>query len=554
MSPRLRSKTAYEGVEAAAARAWFKAAGMTDAEFRRPLVAVVNTWGELAPENYHLRMVGDAVKAGVRMAGGAPLEFNVIHVVDAVVETHEGMRDVLPSRELIADSVEVMVRAHQFDGMVMIASGDKVVPGMAMAAARMDVPSIVLYGGVTDGGTFKGKTIRLEEMWEAVGAFRAGKMSAEDLKGHEENAFPGFGGGAACYTGNTMGMLTEAMGMSLPHTSTLTAATPFQVRAAKETGMQIMKLVESGVTPAKIMTHEALQNAIRTSVAIGGSTNSVLHMLAIAHEAGVAIGLEDIETLSLETPYLAHLGPSGPYVLPQLHAAGGIPAVLKQLGERVNGECLTVTGKTVKENLATTEVYDKSVVRPASDPIAPTGSLAILKGSLAPDGAVVKWSAVSADSLKFVGRARVFESMEEALRSIYDGRIGEGSVVVIRQEGPQGGPGMREMLAPTSAIEGMGLAEKVALVTDGRFSGATRGLAVGHIAPEAAAGGPIALVEEGDRIAIDIPARKIDLVVDVEELERRRKKWVPAESKVTKGYLHRYSRLVQSASQGAVLG
>ena len=553
MSPSLRSKDAYGGVEAAAARAWFKAAGITDAEFQRPLIAVVNTWGELAPENYHLRMVGDAVKAGVRMAGGTPLEFNVIHVVDAVVETHVGMRDVLPSRELIADSVEVMVRAHQFDGMVLIPSGDKVVPGMVMAVARMNVPSIVFYGGVTEGGKFQGETIRLEEMWEAVGAYRAGKISAEDLQDHEDKAFPGFGGGAACYTGNTMGMLTEAMGLSLPQTSTLTAATPFQVRAAKETGMQMMKLIESDLTPSEILTRGALQNAIRTSLAIGGSTNSVLHMLAIAHEAGIPMELDDIETLSSGTPYLAHLGPSGPYILPQLHAAGGIPAVLKELGGLVQGDCLTVTGNTVKDNLVTAKVYDSAVVRPATDPIASTGSLAILKGSLAPDGAVVKWSAVGTDSLKFTGQARVFESMEEALRSIYDGCIGEGSVVVIRQEGPQGGPGMREMLAPTSAIEGMGLAEKVALVTDGRFSGATRGLAVGHIAPEAAVGGPIALVEEGDPITIDIPSRKLDLEVDIETLERRRKKWVPAEPKVTKGYLHRYARLVQSASLGAVL-
>ena len=553
MTRKLRSKIAYEGVEAAAARAWFKAAGITDAEFQQPLIAIVNTWGELAPENYHLRMVGDAIKAGVRMAGGVPLEFNVIHVVDAVVETHEGMRDVLPSRELIADSIEVMVRSHQFDGMVLIPSGDKVVPGMTMAAARINLPSIMFYGGVTEGGTFQGKTIKLEEMWEAVGAFRAGQITAEDLKVYEDNAFPGFGGGAGCYTGNTMGMLAEAMGMSLPMTSTLTAATPFQIRAAKETGRQIMKLIESDLTPAKILTQESLQNAIRTSLAIGGSTNFVLHMLAIAREAGVPMELDDIETLSSGTPYLAHLGPSGPFILPQLHAAGGIPAVLKELGELIHDGCMTVTGNTVKENLLQAKVHDSAVVRPASNPIAPTGSLAILKGSLAPDGAVVKWSAVAPESLKFSGQARVFESMEAALRSIYDGHISEGSVVVIRHEGPQGGPGMREMLAPTSAIEGMGLAKKVALVTDGRFSGATRGLAVGHIAPEAAVGGPIALVEEGDGINIDIVARTIDLLVDSAELERRRKNWVPAKPKITTGYLHRYARLVQSASQGAVL-
>ena len=553
MNQTLRSKVAFEGPEAAAARAWIKAAGVTDAELQRPLVAVVNTWGELAPENYHLRMVGDAVKAGVRMAGGTPLEFNIIHVVDAVVMGLQGMRNVLPSRELVADCVEVMVQAHQFDGMVLIASGDKVVPGMVMAAARLDVPSIVLYGGVTGSGKFKGKTIRLEEMWEAVGAFKAGQIQEDDLKGYEDNAFPGFGGGAACYTGNTMGMLTEAMGMSLPYTSTMTAATPFQVRSAKQTGMQIMSLIESDITPLKIMTREALQNAIRISVAIGGSTNSVLHMLAIANEAGVGVRLEEFEELSMGTPYLSHLGPSGPYVLPQLHAAGGIPAVLKELGRLVKGECLTVTGRTLEENLAKAEVLDRAVIRPASDPVAPTGSLAVLKGSLAPEGSVVKRSAVSPYALRFEGRARVFESMEEALHSIYDARIAEGSVVVIRHEGPKGGPGMREMLGPTSAIEGMGLAEKVAVVTDGRFSGATRGLAVGHVSPEAAVGGPIALVKDGDLVAIDIPSRRIDLKVKGDELDRRRKEWQPPEDKVKKGYLYRYSKMVQSASQGAVL-
>ena len=553
MCLRLRSQAAYAGPEAAAARAWLKAAGVTDAELQRPLVAVVNTWGELAPENYHLRMIGDAVKAGVRMAGGTPLEFNVIHVVDAVVMALEGMRDVLPSRELVADSVEVMIQAHQFDGMVLIPSGDKVVPAMVMAAARLNRPSIVLYGGVTGSGKYKGKTIRLEEMWEAVGAFQAGKISEEDLKGLEDHAFPEFGGGAACYTGNTMGMLTEAMGMSLPHTSTLTAATPIQIRAAKATGMQIMSLIESDLTPSKIMTREALQNAIRTSAAIGGSTNSVLHMLAIANEAGVGIGLDDFEQISTGTPYLSHLGPSGPYVLQQLHDAGGIPAVLKELGPLVKGRCLTVTGRTLGENLAKVEVHDRDVIRPVSDPIAPTGALAVLKGSLSPEGSIVKCSAVSATISRFEGKARVFESMEAALRSIYDGLIVEGSVVVIRHEGPRGGPGMREMLGPTSAIEGTGLAETVALVTDGRFSGATRGLAIGHVSPEAAVGGPIALVEEGDLILIDIASRKIDLVVDANELSKRRNAWAPPEPKVKGGYLHRYAKLVQSASLGAIL-
>ena len=553
MSPTLASQAAYGGHEAAAARAWLKAAGLTDVELKRPLVAIVNCWSELAPENYHLRMVGDAAKAGVRMAGGTPLEFNTIHVVDAVVMALEGMRGVLPSRELVADSVEVMVRSHQFDGMVLIPSGDKVVPAMVMAAARLNVPSIVLHGGVTESGKYKGKTIKLEEMWEAVGAFKAGKISEEELRGQEDNAFPGFGGGAGCYTGNTMGMLTEAMGMSLPHTSTLTAGTPFQLRAAKETGMQIMQLIESEITPARIITRDALWNAVRITVAIGGSTNSVLHLLAIAHEAHVEMSVDDFEELSNQTPYLSHLAPSGPFSLPQLHAAGGIPAVCKELESLVHGECLTVTGKTLQDNLARVEVLDTSVIRPVSDPISPTGSLAILKGSLAPEGAVVKWSAVRSSVLTFQGRARVFESMEQALQQIYGGHVAPGSVVVIRQEGPQGGPGMREMLGPTSALEGMGLAEQVALVTDGRFSGATRGLAIGHVTPEAAVGGPIALVEEGDVICIDIPSRKVDLLVDDDELARRINTWKPPEPKVKQGYLHRYSKLVQSASKGAVL-
>ena len=547
-------KAPYKGAEAAPARAWLKAAGITDAELERPLVAVVNSWGELAPENYHLRLVGDAVKAGVRLAGGTPLEFNTIHVVDAVVMALEGMRSVLPSRELVADSVEVMVQAHQFDGMVLIPGGDKVVPGMVMAAARLDVPSIVVYTGVTGSGRYKGESIKLEEMWEAVGAFSARKISEDELKGLEDHAFPGFGGGAGCYTGNTMGMLTEAMGMSLPGSSTLTAATPFQLRAAKEAGMQIVPLIESGVTPSKIITRDALCNAIRASVAIGGSTNSVLHLLAIANEAGARIGLEDFEALSRQTPCLALLAPSGPHDLEQFHDAGGIPALLKELGSLIATDCLTVTGNAVEQNLAEVEVHDRSVIRPLSDPVAPTGALAVLRGSLAPDGAVVKCSAVRASALTFEGKARVFDSMESALRSIYDGHISEGSVVVIRREGPSGGPGMPEMLGPTSAIEGMGLADKVALVTDGRFSGATRGLAIGHVSPEAAAGGPIALVEEGDLIAIDVPAGTVDLKVETDELARRKRNWQPLVPRITKGYLYRYSKLVQSASNGAILG
>jgi len=427
------------------------------------------------------------------------------------------------------------------------------VPGMLMAAARLDLPSILQYSGVTGSGSYRGKTIKLEEMWEAVGAFSAGKISADELQGFEDHAFPEFGGGAGCYTGNTMGMLAEAMGMSLPHSSTLTAATPLQLRAAKNTGMQIVRLIEQDVRTSAVMSREALHNAIRTSVALGGSTNSVLHLLAIAREADVEMGLQDFAEISANTPLLAALGPSGPYGLDQFHAAGGIPALLKELDSRVCGKCLTVTGKSLQENLAQVEVHDRDVIRPVSDPVAPTGSLAVLKGSLAPEGSVVKWSAVSASSLRFTGKARVFDSMEQALRSIYDGQIADGSVVVIRYEGPRGGPGMREMLGPTSAIEGMGLAEKMALVTDGRFSGATRGLAIGHVSPEAAVGGPIAFVQDGDRIVIDIAANTLNLDVSSEELDRRRAAWTAPEPKVKKGYLSRYAKMVQSASEGAVL-
>ena len=524
MSAVLRSKQALDGPEAAAARAWLKAAGLTDQELQRPLVAVVNSWGELAPENYHLRMVGDAVKAGVRMAGGTPLEFQTIHVVDAVVMAMEGMRCVLPSRELIADSVEVMAQAHPFDGMVLIPGGDKVVPGMLMAAARLDLPTIVQYSGVTGTGNFRGKSIKLEEMWEAVGEFSAGRITEDELRGYEDHAFPEFGGGAGCYTGNTMGMLAEAMGMSLPHNSTQTAATPLQLRAAKNTGMQIVRLVEQDVKPSAVMTREALHNAVRVSLALGGSTNSVLHLLAIAQEADVALGLEDFEQLSADTPLLSALGPSGPYGLGQFHAAGGIPALLHELGDRVHRQCLTVTGKRLEEIVVQAEVHDREVIRPATD----------------------------SSSARFAGRARVFESMEQALRSIYDGQIADGSVVVIRYEGPRGGPGMREMLGPTSAIEGMGLAETVALVTDGRFSGATRGLAIGHVAPEAAAGGPIALVQENDPIVVDVASRTLDLDIPPDEWDRRRAAWTAPEPKVKKGYLQRYASMVQSASRGAV--
>jgi len=549
-----KSKERFDGVERAPQRSWLKGAGIIDEEIERPLIAVVNSWEEIAPENIHLDKVSGAVKAGVRMAGGTPLEFNTVHVVDGEAEGGTSMRYVLPSRDLIADTVEVMIEAHAFDGMVMIGCGDKVTPGMLMAAIRLDVPCIFLYGGPTEAGLYKNrKRIFFETVFEGIGEVKRGVLTEKELREYEELVFPGPGACSLASSGNTMGMVAEVLGFSLPYTSTIPAGTTTQLKVAKRVGMQIMKLVDDQLTPSKFLKRESFENAIRYINAVSGSLNVPMHLLAIINEAGVDIGLETFQHLGRTTPTLCALMPSSPVTIPDLDRAGGVPAVLKELGELIHKGCLTVTGKSVGENIQQAEVYDRKTIRPIHDPVNPTGAISVLKGNLAPEGAIVKKSAVIEKMWKHRGPARVFESEEEAIKALYEKRIKPGDVVVIRYEGPSGGPGMREMLAATAALVGMGLDDSVALVTDGRFSGASRGPAIGYIGPEAAKGGPIAIVRDGDQIQIDMVEGKLELDLSDEEIKRRLSAWTPPPPRITKGYLYRYSKQVGPALKGAVL-
>ncbi|MCD6553558.1 MAG: dihydroxy-acid dehydratase [Anaerolineae bacterium] len=550
----MRSDLVKRGYERAPHRSLFYATGLTPEELHRPLIGIVNSYNDIVPGHVHLDKVSEAVKAGVRMAGGTPLEFNVIGVCDGIAMGHPGMYYSLPSRELIADSVEVMISAHSLDGLVLIPNCDKIVPGMLMAAARLNVPAIFVSGGPMLAGRYEGQDVDVKTMFEAVGEVQAGRMSAEELEALELAACPGCGSCAGLFTANTMNCLTEALGMGLPGNGTIPAVTAARLRLAKRAGMQIMHLVQENIRPRDILTEAAFENAIAVDMAIGGSTNTVLHLPAIAHEAGVPLPLERFDAVSSRTPYLVKLSPTGPYHIQDLDEAGGIAAVMAELlrHKRLWGEARTVTGKTVTENL--TGVHRRSdVIRPASDPYRPDGGIAILRGNLAPDGAVVKAAAVLPAMLHHRGPARVFEDEESALAAILSGSIQAGDVIVIRYEGPRGGPGMREMLMPTSAVAGMELDDKVALITDGRFSGATRGAAVGHVSPEAAAGGPIALVQEGDEVELDIPNKRLTLLVPEEEMARRREAWKPLSPKVTHGYLARYATMVTSASKGAIL-
>jgi len=548
----MRSDLMKAGPERTPHRSLFKAMGYTDQELARPLIGVACSANEVIPGHVHLRNVSEAVKAGIRMEGGTPMEFSVIGVCDGIAMGHAGMRYSLPSRELIADSVELMAQAYPFDGLVLIPNCDKIVPGMLMAALRLDIPAIVVSGGPMLAGWVGSRKVDLVTgAFEGVGRYAKGEIGPEGLRELEEEACPGPGSCAGMFTANSMNCLTEALGLALPGNGTIPAVHAARLRLAKEAGRQAVELVRRDLRPRQIATAGAFRNAVVVDMALGCSTNTALHLPAIAHEAGLGLDLEVFDELSRRTPCLCRLSPAGPHHLEDLHRAGGVPGVMSRLRDLLDLEVLTVAGRALGELLKGVEARDGEVIRPRERPWLPEGGLAVLRGSLAPNGAVVKQSAVLPEMMHFRGKARVFESEEEAVRAILGGAICPGEVVVIRYEGPKGGPGMREMLMPTSAIAGMGLDGKVALITDGRFSGGTRGAAVGHVSPEAAEGGPIALVREGDEIQIDIPARRLELLVSPEELERRRTSWCPPKRPLV-GYLERYRRMVTSAASGAI--
>ena len=544
------------GVERAPNRSLLYALGYTAEELSRPLIGVVSSYNEIVPGHMHLDKITEAVKAGVRAAGGTPVMFPAIAVCDGIAMGHVGMKYSLVTRDLIADSTEAMAIAHQFDGLVMVPNCDKNVPGLLMDAARLNIPTIFVSGGPMLAGHLNdGRRTCLSHMFEAVGAYKAGTLDECGVRDYEENACPSCGSCSGMYTANSMNCLCEALGMALPGNGTIPAPLSARIRLAKHAGMQIMTLVEKNIRPRDIMTPAAFNNAETVDMALGCSTNTMLHLPAIAHEAGVTIDLNHANEISARTPNLCHLAPAGDTFMEDLDRAGGVSAVMMELtrADLLDTSVLTVTGKTMAENLAGVINRDHSIIHPIDNPYSANGGIAVLKGNLAKDGCVVKQSAVAPEMMKHEGPARVFNSEEEAIAAIYARKIVPGDVVVIRYEGPKGGPGMREMLNPTSAICGMGLGESVALLTDGRFSGATRGASIGHVSPEAAAGGLIALVEEGDLIAIDIPACSIELKVDEATLAARRAKWVCPEPKVKTGYLARYAKLVSSADKGAIL-
>jgi dihydroxy-acid dehydratase len=551
----LRSVSMKDGVARAPHRSLLKADGLTDEEIARPLVAVVNSVNDIIPGHLMLDKIADAVKAGIYMAGGTPLEFATIGVCDGIAMNHAGMRYSLASREVIADSVEIAIEAHAFDAMVMIPNCDKIIPGMLMAAARLDIPTVVVSGGPMLSGTYRGKHVDLDTVFTGVGKVKAGEMTEEELCELENAACPTCGSCAGMFTANSMNCLTEAVGMGLPGNGTIPAVYSERIRLAKHAGMRVMDLLERGITARQVMTREAIRNAMAMDMAFGGSSNTVLHLTAIAHEAGADITLDDWSEVSAATPNLCRISPASEYHMEDLYAAGGVMAIFKELDAKglIHRDALTVTGRSLGELVDATTNHDPEVVRPVENAYYPEGGLRVLRGNLAPDGCVVKQSAVSAEMRVHTGPARVFESEEAATAAIFGGEIREGDVVVIRYEGPRGGPGMREMLTPTSAISGMGLSTSVALITDGRFSGATKGPAVGHVSPEAAAGGPIALIEEGDDITIDIDAGTITLAVTEERLAHRLREWSAPAPKVETGYLVRYAHFVSSADRGAVL-
>ena len=552
----MQSDYIKQGVERAPNRSLLYALGLTKEEISRPIIGVVSSYNEIVPGHMNIDKIAEAVKAGVRAAGGTPIEFPAIAVCDGIAMGHIGMKYSLVTRDLIADSTEAMAIAHQFDGLVMIPNCDKNVPGLLMAAARLNLPTIFVSGGPMLAGHLKdGRRTCLSHMFEAVGAYHAGTLDEAGVLDYEENACPSCGSCSGMYTANSMNCLTEAIGMALPGNGTIPAPLSARIRLAKRAGMQVMDLVKRNIRPRDIMTAAAFHNAETVDMALGCSTNTMLHLPAIAHEAGVEIDLDAANAISAHTPNLCHLAPAGDTFMEDLDRAGGVYAVMKELTKKglLDLGVMTCTGKTMAENLEGAQNLDPQIIRPIEQPYSESGGIAVLKGNLAQDGCVVKQSAVAPEMMIHEGPARVFDSEEEAIAAIYGKQINPGDVVVIRYEGPKGGPGMREMLNPTSAIVGMGLGSSVALITDGRFSGATRGAAIGHVSPEAAAGGTIALVQEGDRIAIDIPSCSIELKVSEDELARRRAAWVCPEPKVKTGYLARYAKLVSSADKGAIL-
>jgi dihydroxy-acid dehydratase len=532
-----------------------KAMGYTNEEISRPLIGIAHAHNEIIPGHIHLDKILDAVKAGVRMAGGTPIAFGTIGVCDGIAMNHTGMKYSLASREIIADSVEIMAQAHPFDGLVMIPNCDKVTPGMLMAMLRLNIPAVMVSGGPMLTGRFQGKDVHLVSVFEGVGRVKAETMTEAELSELEDSACPGCGSCAGMFTANSMNCLTEAIGLGLPGNGTIPAVASARIRLAKQAGMAVMDMLEKKIRPRDIATVEAFENAMAVDMALGCSTNTVLHVPAIAREAGVDLALELFNVVSGKAPHLCSLIPGGPHSLQQLDEAGGVQAVIGELAKKdiIHTGVMTVTGKTLGDNLKGVRVRDQEIIRSLDNPYHARGGIAVLYGNLAPDGAVVKQSAVADEMQTHEGPARVFNSEAEAQSAILGRRINPGDVVVIRYCGPKGGPGMPEMLSPTSAIIGMGLGKSVALLTDGRFSGGTQGACLGHISPEAAEGGPIALVEEGDTISIDIPAKKIELKVDAAKLENRRQKWQPPEPKITSGYIARYARLVTSGSTGAVL-
>jgi len=555
---RHRSRKVYDGDDHLSQRTLLKGTGLTDVDLSKPLIAIANSWNEINPGHIHLNNLAKFVKHGVAQAGGVPIEFNTIAVCDGIVMGHDGMKMSLPSREIVADSIEIMVEAHGFDAMVCITSCDKIDPGMLMAAARIDLPTIFVLGGPMEPGCptwgkYKDKTITVQEMFEATSLVKSGKMSQEEAKYLENICCQSPGACGGMFTAMTMQCLTEAIGMTLPYMATAESTGMERTRLAAEAGGRVMKLLEKGITPRKIMTEAAFRNAITIDMVLGGSTNTVLHLKAIANECGYDLPLTLFDEISKKTPHLCSMAPAGPYKIKDLHKAGGIPAVMTRVKKLLDLNVMTATGEKLGENLRDVKIFDDEVIRPIDKPVHKEGGIAILSGNLAPDGAVAKMAAISPKMWTFTGKARVFDQEEPAVKAIYEGEIKPGDILVIRYEGPKGGPGMREMLVGTSAIVGMGLGEEVALITDGRFSGASRGPCIGHVSPEAAAGGPIALIENGDKITIDIPNRRLDLDVSEKELVRRKERWSPPMSKVRKGYLLRYSMLVTSADKGAVL-
>ena len=553
----MRSDVMKKGIERAPHRSLLYALGLTKDDLNRPLIGVVNSGNEIIPGHIHLDKIAEAVKCGIRDAGGTPMEFRTIGICDGLAMGHTGMKYSLGSRELIADSIETVAMGTPFDGLVMVTNCDKIVPGMLIAAMRLNIPTVVISGGPMLAGTYKGKKVGVDDVFEAVGEYTAGNLSDEDLDLLEMHACPGPGSCSGMYTANTMNCLTEALGLGLPGNGTIPAVDADRIRLAEEAGHTIMKCIENDLKPRDIATKEAFYNAIAVDMALGGSTNTALHIPAIAYYAEVDITLDDFDKLTEKVPHLCQLAPSGPDHIEDLNRAGGIPAVMNELSKKglINKDVLTVTGKKMGEVIKDAKIMDNNVIASIDNPRHPTGGLTILKGNLAPEGSVVKSAAVVKDMLVNEGTARVFNSEEEAVQAILGKKIKEGDVVVIRYEGPKGGPGMREMLTPTSAIAGMGLDKSVSLITDGRFSGATRGSSVGHISPEAAAFGPIAAVQEGDKIEINIPEKRITLKISDEELEERlnklKEKGEP-EPKIKRGYMYRYSRLVSSAARGAV--